>query len=136
MSSLPTRTQTQIYRAGNGVDDSTGTTGRRRSQRVMLRVPILVKTRIGKGTPSGAEGVTLVVNAHGGLLESTLPVADNEEIILAVPYTGKEVGCRVVRSEVTSSGLVRFAFEFGERTCKFWPISFPPEDWEEVGSCS
>jgi hypothetical protein len=134
MSSLTTRTQAQIYEDGNRVGDSTGTAGRRRSQRVRLRVPVLIKVRTREGAPNRVEGITLVVSAHGGLLESPLLVADNEEIALAVPFTGKEVGCRVVRWEMTSSGLVRFAFEFREPASDFWPVNFPPDDWGEVGS--
>ena len=135
MSSFTRGTEIETCGDGNRVSNSTGTSGRRRrSQRVMLRLPILVKAAMLEGTAKRARGFTLVVNAHGGLLESSLEVADNEKITLVIPYSGREVGCRVVRSERTSSGLVRFAFEFGEPMCKFWPISFPPEDWSEVAS--
>jgi hypothetical protein len=86
------------------------------------------------GKRGQVQGLTLVVNAHGGLLESALPVAVNQKITLVNPQTGKEVGCKVARAERTSAELVRIAFEFDEPTCKFWPISFPPKDWGAVAS--
>ena len=93
------------------MDDARNTSNRRRSQRVILQVPILVKA----GTPTGkhgrVQGLTLVVNAHGGLLESSLTLAANQKITLVNPQTGKEVGCKVARAERTSAELVRVAFE-------------------------
>jgi hypothetical protein len=79
------------------------------------------------------QAVTLVVNAHGGLLESGLMMAANQKIVLINVQTGKEVGCKVVRVE-SSSEMVNTAFEFDEPTSKFWPVSFPPEDWEAIPS--
>jgi hypothetical protein len=80
------------------------------------------------------QGFTLVVNAHGGLLESPLPVAANHKITLVNSKTRKEMGCRVVRAKRASSELVTVAFEFDEPTAQFWPVNFPPEDWEAVTS--
>jgi hypothetical protein len=114
------------------MDDATNASNRRRSQRVVLQVPILVKTDMPDGKRGQVQGLTLVVNAHGGLLELPLTVVTNQKITLVNPQTGKEVGCRVARAERTSSELVAVAFEFDEPTAKFWPISFPPEDWGAV----
>jgi len=114
------------------MDDATNASNRRRSQRVVLQVPILVKADMPNGEHRQVQGLTLVVNAHGGLLESPLTAVANQRITLINPNTGKEVVCRVARAERTSSELVTVAFEFDEPTAKFWPISFPPEDWGAV----
>jgi hypothetical protein len=107
-------------------------TNRRRSQRVVLQVAVLVKANTPDGKRVPVQGLTLVVNAHGGLLQSPLSLASHQKITLVNPQSGKEVGCRVVRAERASSELVTVAFEFDEPTAKFWPISFPPEDWGAV----
>jgi hypothetical protein len=39
-----------------------------------------------------------------------------------------------VRAKRASSELVTVAFEFDEPTAQFWPVNFPPEDWEAVTS--
>ena len=70
-----------------------------------------------------------VVNAHGGLLESPMELAANQQIVLINPYSKKEVRCRVVRVERVA-GLYEVAFEFDQRCAVFWPISLPPGDWD------
>ena len=102
---------------------------RRRSQRVMLQVPVLVRAEMSEGKWLQAQGFTLVVNAHGGLLESPLKLACNQKLTLINPHSGKLAGCRVARVERPSEGNYTIAFEFDERSPQFWPISFPPEDW-------
>jgi hypothetical protein len=104
---------------------------RRRSQRVSLRISVIISIQTGDDQSFEVQGFTQVVNAHGGLLESALMADTQQEITLFNPKTGKEARCRVVRVERTSSELVSMAFEFHERTAQFWPVTFPPEDWEE-----
>ena len=102
---------------------------RRRSQRVLLQVPVLIKTAAPDGKNLQAQAFTLVVNAHGGLLESPLKLASNQRITLINPQSAKMVGCRVVRAERPAEGNYTIAFEFDERSPQFWPITFPPQDW-------
>jgi hypothetical protein len=106
---------------------------RRRSQRVMLQVTVLVRAEMIEGRCLQAQAFTLVVNAHGGLLESSMKLACNQKITLINPQSGKMVGCRVVRVERPSEGNYTIAFEFDERSPQFWPITFPPEDWGVKG---
>ena len=75
------------------------------------------------------QAFTLEVNAHGGLLESPVKTVVGQKIILVHPRSGKEVRCRVLRSEKSSSGLYLLAFDFDVRNAQFWPINFPPDDW-------
>ena len=108
---------------------------RRRSQRVMLQVPVLIKVKMPEGNRVQAQAFTQVVNAHGGLLAAPFKTAVGQKITLVNPHSGKEVGCRVVRVEEPLEGSFATAFEFDERSPQFWPISFPPLDWavtEEV----
>jgi hypothetical protein len=107
---------------------------RRRSQRVALQIAVLIRTETGDGQQTEVRALTLVVNAHGGLLQSSFVAEANQRITLVNPKTGLEVRCRVVRIDQSSSEMTTMAFEFNERTAQFWPISFPPEDWEERAS--
>ena len=101
---------------------------RRRSQRVLLQVPILLRTG-GAEQPSQVEALTLVVNAHGGLLEAPLRLDVDQKITLINPATGRLAECRVVRIDEQAGAVCRTAFEFDQPSPHFWPISFPPEDW-------
>ena len=102
---------------------------RRRSQRVLLQVAVLIKANMPDGRCVKVQAFTSVVNAHGGLLESPLKLAANQKILLINPHAGEEAGCRVVRVEGPTSALYEVAFEFDQRNPRFWPINFPPEDW-------
>jgi len=75
------------------------------------------------------QAFTSVVSAHGGLLESPLKLASNQNIRLLNAHAREEVGCRVVRVEGPTSGLYEVAFEFDQCSPQFWPLNFPPEDW-------
>jgi hypothetical protein len=70
--------------------------------------------------------------AHGRRLESPLAVLPNQEITVGNPQTGEGVECRVIRFGADFSGIAYISFEFDEPSSKFWPISFPPEDWADV----
>jgi hypothetical protein len=107
---------------------------RRRSERVVLRMPILLRAMMSDGNRAQVQGFTLVVNAHGGLLQSTLSVAVNQRIALLHPQSDQQVACRVVRTEQVSPEAINVAFEFDEPAAHFWPVSFPPEDWGAVAS--
>jgi hypothetical protein len=102
---------------------------RRRSQRVMLQIVVLVKAEMPEGDRLQTLATTVVVNAHGGLLTSPLKMVVGQKVKLVNPQTEKEVGCRVVRVQSTSEGSFMTAFEFERRIPWFWPVEFPPLDW-------
>ena len=103
---------------------------RRRSHRVMLQVTVLIKAEMSAGNRVQIQAFTIVVNAHGGLLESPFRMAVGQKITLVNPQSGKEVGCRIVLVERAFEGHFTTAFEFDERSPRFWPISLPPPDWQ------
>ena len=102
---------------------------RRRSQRVLLQIAVIVRGQLLGGKEFQAQGFTLCVNAHGGLLEAPVRLLANQKIKIANPHTGHEVGCRVVRVEGPIEQTYKIAFEFEAHYPQFWPITFPPLDW-------
>ena len=102
---------------------------RRRSERVMLQIPVVVqaKTRDGKDVRENTQ--TVVVNAHGGLLKLKMEVKTGQPILLINERAKLQQGCHVVRVETSEAGNSAVAFEFDEPTPQFWPIVFPPADW-------
>jgi hypothetical protein len=102
---------------------------RRRSERVMLQVPVVVqaKTRDGKDVRENTH--TVVVNAHGGLLKLRMEVKVGQPIILINERSKVQQGCHVVRVETSEAGHSAVAFEFDQPAPQFWPIVFPPADW-------
>jgi hypothetical protein len=102
---------------------------RRRSQRVMLRLHLLVRQEIAEGSRPQTHAFTVEVNAHGGLLESPFRMAVGQRITLVNPQTAKEVPCFVVSVQQSSEGYFTTAFEFEQPSPHFWAIASPPLDW-------
>lgn len=102
----------------------------RRSSRVSLLVVVLIRANMPDGRLVQVQAFVSVVNAHGGLLESPMELAANQQIVLINPHSRKEARCRVVRVEKVA-GLYEVAFEFNQRCALFWPISLSPADWSE-----
>jgi len=105
---------------------------RRRSERVLLQVRVVVETEIEKGKSIRLDAFTLVVNAHGGLLEMDLKVGKGQKLLLTNSGLRMQQSCRVVGIRESQEGLFAVAFEFDNPTSEFWPIAFPPADWAPV----
>ena len=103
---------------------------RRRSERVVLQVLVLVSARMPDGKRVNEEARTMVVNAHGGLLDVATEILAGQRILLSNPKNQMAEGCHVVRAEKSQDGHYSVAFEFERPAPKFWPIVFPPSDWE------
>lgn len=102
---------------------------RRRSERVMLRMRLLVIAEDSERKLQQVEGLTQIVNAHGGLMKFPLYLYVGQPLQLVNPQNKVEQACRVVRVEDTAAGDYSIAFEFDKPNPKFWPVVFPPEDW-------
>ena len=102
---------------------------RRRSERVMLQIPVIVVAETRERVQVKEEAQTLVVNAHGGLLKVKMELLAGQPMLLVNSTNGLEQSCRVVRIEQTSQDYFAVAFEFDRPSPKFWPVVFPPADW-------
>jgi hypothetical protein len=63
---------------------------RRRSERVLLQVRLVVETELDPGKLARVDAFTLVVNAHGGLLEINLRLRKGQKLLLSNPAFGFE----------------------------------------------
>jgi PilZ domain len=102
---------------------------RRRSQRVLLRIPIAVIAP-GPDKKLARENTnTFVVNAHGALISLELPVSPGQVVILQNPETSEEQPCRIVRVDRAPKGKSEVGIEFLKPAPNFWRVAFPPSDW-------
>ena len=102
---------------------------RRRSERVMLQIPVTVMAETPARVHVREDTQTLVVNAHGGLMKLKAELHIGQPMLLLNPQTGAKEGCRVVRIDQPSPDYFAVAFEFDHPAPKFWPVVFPPADW-------
>src|SRR5271169_4923390 len=95
--------------------DSTASTmegsNRRRSERVVLRVPVGLSAIMPDGQRICIEAYTLVVNAHGGLLDAGVEMVRGQQIRLSNSKTVTATTGRVVRVEGSQEGRFMIAFE-------------------------
>ena len=102
----------------------------RRSQRVLLRLPIQVRW-----TPPGEpaiseETTTLVVNAHGALIALAMKVKAGARIFVRNTVQAEDKECRVVRVSGRVDNKHEVGVEFLRPDAKFWGLEFPPDDWK------
>lgn len=95
----------------------------------MLRVPLQLSAKMPDGKRINIEGYSLVVNAHGGLLDVGMELLRGQHIILNNPRTEKAATGTVLRVEGLQDGRFSVAFEFEFPAPSFWPVVFPPADW-------
>lgn len=114
--------------------NATDERNRRRSERVVLRVPVHLSAVMPGGQRISIEAHTLVVNAHGGLLDVGIEMNKGQQIRLTNSKTEIYTTCKVLRVEGSEDGRFSVAFEFECPAPHFWPISFPPRDWSLVAS--
>jgi hypothetical protein len=102
---------------------------RRRSERVLLRMSVMVLAENEERRQIQEEAKTQVVNAHGGLMQMKSHLHVGQSFLLNNPQNGHEISCRVVRVEEAGMEFYNIAFEFDRPDPKFWPVTFPPTDW-------
>ena len=105
---------------------------RRRSQRVMIRIPVTLRYNV-QNQLTSIPAHTVVVNDHGALLFSSRPFPAGARLEVENRHTRQRQSCRVMRAaqETTDGFLV--PVEFDTATKGFWQIFFPPTNWKPTG---
>lgn len=102
---------------------------RRRSQRVLMQVPVHVKGSDAQGKSFEEEAVTLAINAHGALVQLQARLTSGGKVMLKHKQTQEEQECHVVFLGPVRSGKAEIGLEFSTPRPSFWRVAFPPEDW-------
>ena len=101
----------------------------RRSQRVLLSVPLRISGKGMNGAPFVEHTKTLIVNAQGALLQLREPLQEGQTLSVRNVATGEEVLCKVVDLNPSANGVSELGVEFARPNPHFWRVSFPPADW-------
>jgi PilZ domain len=104
---------------------------RRRSQRVILSVPVKVSGQSPKGQ-FAEDTKTLVVNAHGALITLAAKVLQGQQLELKSVTNPEAQSCKVVYIGPTVQGQTQVGIEFTKPAPHFWHVAFPPENWTPV----
>jgi len=102
---------------------------RRRSQRVIIRVPVtLLVTENGQALKISAH--TVAVNIHGAMIVSPQSLDADTMLEVVNGQTDEKIPCRVTRSPRESSEGFLIPVEFTSPSPNFWQITFPPSNWK------
>src|SRR6266404_6116287 len=101
----------------------------RRSQRVIVKVSVMVLEEGAENKPVSEETRTVTVKARGAMVLLGLKVSIGQLLTLRNSRTGEEVACRVVYMSPHESEKRQVGVDFMEPCPRFWRISFPPPDW-------
>jgi hypothetical protein len=104
----------------------------RRSERVFLRVPILVRGQAENDSSLSEESHTLVVNAHGALIVLAMKVRPGQGLLLRNKVSGEGQECRVIHVGDQHASKNELAIAFTQPAPHFWHIDFPPADWKQL----
>jgi hypothetical protein len=104
----------------------------RRSQRVILSFPVVVRAQPEGEDCSTEQSCTLVVNAHGALIAMALKVKLGQRLMLENVGSGQEQSCCVVHVGERKSDKAEVGVEFVAPAPRFWNIDFPPVDWQPL----
>lgn len=118
-------TKSSPDRTAGAIDEA----NRRRSERVVLRVPVQLSAKMPGGRLVCIQAQTLVVNAHGGLLDVGMEMFAGQRLLLSKLKTEEVMTGKVLRVQESEEGRFSVAFEFESPSSTFWPVTFPPADW-------
>ena len=102
---------------------------RRRSQRVIIRVPVALEATI-MGQKVKADAFTVAVNIHGAMVLCPRSFDAETNLEIRNERTGERTAVRVTRAPRESAEGYLLPLEFISPSPKFWQISFPPENWK------
>lgn len=102
---------------------------RRRSQRVLMQVPVRIHGSDAQGAKFDEETETLAINAHGALVLMQARLTSGSIIQLQHKRTAEEQECHVVFLGPVRGNKAEIGLEFSAPRPQFWRVAFPPEDW-------
>ncbi|HEV7966343.1 MAG TPA: hypothetical protein VGP19_02165 [Candidatus Acidoferrales bacterium] len=102
---------------------------KRRSQRLFLQVRVVVEGKLANKSPFREEAHTIVVNAHGALVELSTSLEQGQTVTLLNVRTSDKAECAVKLVTPAEAKKFNTALEFTKPNPGFWRISFPPDDW-------
>jgi len=102
---------------------------RRRSQRVLMTIPIRVSGQSGAGLSFEEETHTRAISAHGALILASTQVHRGQRLTLSNVQTKAALECVVAHIDRRQKDHPQVGVEFTLPNPMFWHVSFPPKDW-------
>lgn len=102
---------------------------RRRSQRVLMKIPVRVSGQTGPGSLFEEETHTLAISAHGALIAVSKQVKKGQRLNLSNVLTKAALECVIAHIGRREGDHFQVGVEFTLANPIFWHVAFPPKDW-------
>jgi hypothetical protein len=102
---------------------------RRRSQRVLVTIPVRVSGQTGHRSPFEEATHTRAISAHGALILLSNQVHRGQRLTLSNLQTRAALECVVAHIDRHQSNHPQVGVEFTLPNPVFWHVAFPPKDW-------
>jgi hypothetical protein len=102
---------------------------RRRSQRVLVTIPVRVSGQTGAGPRFEEETHTRAISAHGALILLLAQVHRGQRLTLSNVQTKAALECVVAHIDRHQKNQPQVGVEFALPNPTFWHVTFPPKDW-------
>ena len=102
---------------------------RRRSQRVIIRIPLTLEM-VMSGQKVTVAAHTVAVNIHGAMVLCSRPIDAEVKLDIVNDRTREKASARVTRAPRESAEGYLIPLEFSEPSPAFWQITFPPSNWK------
>src|SRR5467141_4159072 len=102
---------------------------RRRSQRVLMTIPVRVSGQTAVGLHFEEETQTRAISAHGALILVSRQMYKGQRLTLSNVQTRAALECVVAHIDRHQSEHPHVGVEFMLPNPIFWHVTFPPKDW-------
>jgi hypothetical protein len=102
---------------------------RRRSQRILMQVPVRISTPSGATAPFEEDSTTMSISAHGALILMSGRVKKGQRLILSNIRTESDLECIVAYIGESQGARAEVGVAFVMSSSAFWHVTFPPPDW-------
>jgi hypothetical protein len=110
--------------------------GQRRSKRILLDVPLVIRGEAEDKSPFQEETFTVTVSAHGALVVLGAKVELGQKVLVTNPKKQGEREGTVIFLGSPYAGLATVGIEFTHPAPEFWAVDSPPPDWDLTKSSS
>jgi hypothetical protein len=98
----------------------------RRSERILIDVPVVVKGNGAGESPFLEETFTVTISPYGALVMLAAAVSLGQRIVVRNSLNQREQEARVAYKGTAHAGLAQVGIEFLREAPEFWPIRPPP----------
>jgi hypothetical protein len=106
------------------------TFGHRRSERVLVDVPLFIQGQADGAQEFKEETFTVTVSAHGALIVLAAKVALGQKVMLTNLKNKDQHEATIAFLGPPYAGLSTVGIQFSKPAPEFWAISSPPADWK------